>query len=132
MLSRPLPHLGYNKVSTPPQISPMNDQSTYLNELYAKVVGIICSPMAFYYLLRYKLGFINEEVARFSLTVTETLKEPKSKAAKTAAMAVNIVLIDLLVFGYVYDEWFYYFLAGAIGFSLVVERMWRVEVGGWG
>ena len=107
----------------------MNPQSTYLSELYATAIGIVCSPMVFYMLLRYKLGLENEQGKTFRTTYAETLKEPKTKSGHLAEITVYAVLIVLVALGYATDEVIFDFLAGVIGFSLIVEWLWRVEVG---
>jgi hypothetical protein len=107
----------------------MKVESTYLNELYAAAIGITCSPMAFYMLLRLKLGLGDEQAEQFKAAYAESLKEPKTNAAQQADITVWAVLIVLVALGYVFGGWFFDFLAGVIGFSLAVEWMWRMEVG---
>jgi len=100
----------------------------YATELLAILVGVIYAPMTFYFYLRHILSLENEQITHFRIAYTESLKEPKSEAAYLARSTVYVILIGLVYLGSATDEVVFDFTALAIGFSLVVEWLWRMEV----
>ena len=106
----------------------MNSNRPYIIELLAVCIGIIYSPMIFYFYLRYKLSLENEQIDLFRIAYTKSLKKPKTEAAQYAETTAYVALITLVALGYLTDEVVFDFLAGAIGFSLGVEWLWRMEV----
>jgi hypothetical protein len=105
----------------------MNKNRTYVIELLALCVGIIYSPMVFYYYLRHKLSLANEQIELFGIAYSEALQRPKTDGVRFAESTARVMMISLFALGYATNSSFLEVLAASIGFTQVVEWLWRRE-----
>ena len=105
----------------------MKRQRTYLIELFAIGVGIMYSPMVFYYYLRHKLSLANEQIEFFGVAYSEALQKPKTAGVRFAEHTAQVIMLLLFALGLATDKAIFHCLAATIGFTLVVEWLWRRE-----
>jgi hypothetical protein len=105
----------------------MKKNRTYVIELFAVCVGILYSPVVFYYYLRHKLSLANEQIELFGIAYTEALQKPKTEGVRFADSTAQVIMLSLFALGLATHAYIFHFLAGVIGFTLVVEWLWRRE-----
>ena len=105
----------------------MKNHRTHVIELFAVCVGIVCSPMVFYYYLRHKFSLADEQIELFGAAYTEALQKPKTDGVRFADNTAQVTMFSLFALGLATHTLVFDFLAAIISFTLMVEWLWRRE-----
>lgn len=105
----------------------MEKNRTYVIELLAVCVGIIYSPVVFYYYVRHKLALANEQIRLFGISYSEALNRPKTAGVRFADKAAQVTMFALVALGVATHAPLFHCMAASIGFTLTVEWLWRRE-----
>jgi hypothetical protein len=119
--------MPYAAICIKTTIAVMKRHRTYLIELFAIGVGIIYSPVVFYYYLLHKLSLATEQIEFFGIAYSEALQKPKTAGVRFADHTAQALMLVLFALGFVTGNIAFHGFAATIGFTLVVEWLWRRE-----